>query len=145
MTNRTPWGFANNHRRAYSIWCGMVARCTNENHDGFANYGGRGIQVCERWRSFIFFIEDMGDPQDSDTLDRIDSNGDYEPSNCRWATRRQQSLNTRRSRVLHFRGRSQTAHEWAEELGIKPKTLRKRLYDGWSVDRALTEPLRKAA
>lgn len=145
MTQRTPWGFAKDKTRMYHVWNGMKARCLNPNHEAYENYGGRGIKICDRWLSFKNFYEDMGDPGSTYSLERNDTNGDYEPGNVSWATRREQSLNTRRSVILTYRGETMTAQEWAEKLGIAPKTFRKRLYDGWSVERAIETPLRKSA
>ena len=81
----------------YAIWHGMRQRCLNPNHASWKNYGGRGIQVCERWRrSFADFVADMGPrPSPTHSIDRIDVNGNYEPGNCRWATPFQQSQNKR--------------------------------------------------
>lgn len=81
----------------YSTWKAMLTRCTNPNHMCFANYGGRGITVCERWRTFANFYADMGPrPSVGHSIDRIDSDGNYEPGNCRWATRLEQNRNKRR-------------------------------------------------
>lgn len=79
----------------YSSWHAMRQRCENENIGQFADYGGRGIKVCERWSDFRLFLEDMGERPEGMTLDRVDPNGNYEPSNCAWATRKQQSANQR--------------------------------------------------
>lgn len=80
----------------YSAWCAMRARCLNANHKDYPNYGGRGITICERWQSFAAFAADMGDRPAGLTLDRIECDGNYEPSNCRWATRSEQCRNQRR-------------------------------------------------
>jgi hypothetical protein len=79
----------------YSSWSAMLQRCENANHKQYADYGGRGINVCERWRKFENFLADMGNRPDGRSLDRISNNGNYEPSNCRWATYSEQTKNRR--------------------------------------------------
>jgi hypothetical protein len=118
----------------------MRQRCSNPRSDSYANYGGRGIVVCDRWlESFENFLSDMGSRPDDTTLDRIDSNGNYEPGNCRWATRSVQSTNRRNTPRIEFRGRALGLKEWARELGFHHSTLRERI-EKWGVDRALSSP-----
>jgi hypothetical protein len=116
----------------------MIQRCTNPNNPRYARYGGRGIAVCERWRSFESFLQDMGPRPEGKTLDRVNVDGDYEPGNCRWATPAEQNRNMKRNRVLEWNGRSLCVCDWAKQLGISPITLRSRLRLGWTVEQALT-------
>lgn len=125
--------------RVHSIWMGMHDRCRNDRQ---GTYGSRGIRVCDRWSKFECFFEDMGHPPSQDhSIDRLDVRGDYEPGNCRWATRVEQARNTTRNTVLEHDGRSQTIAAWSEDLGIKPTTICRRRASGWSVRRTLTEPV----
>ncbi len=124
----------------YSSWCNMLSRCRNENTPKYHNYGGRGIKVCERWEKFENFIEDMGNRPRGTTIERINNNGNYEPSNCRWATRKEQDNNRRDNHLLEFGGKTQTLSQWAEEIGMKPTTLSARINDySWPIEKALTE------
>lgn len=109
--------------RTYSIWANMRTRCTNTKYKQFKDYGGRGISVCERWLTFENFLEDMGEAPEDKTLDRIDNNGHYEPSNCRWATTAEQMTN--RANTVMFEGKPLPT--WAEELGMNYYTLYSRL------------------
>lgn len=97
----------------------MVSRCTKKRDPNFPSYGGRGIEVCRRWRrSFDAFVQDMGIRPINKTLDRENNDGNYEPGNCRWATAVEQGKNRRTNRVISFRGRSQQLSEWAAELCV---------------------------
>lgn len=112
----------------YYTWGTMIARCTNPKNYKYPMYGGRGITVCESWlESFANFSVDMGDKPAGKTLDRIDVNGNYEPSNCRWASPKEQANNTRRNRVLTLNGESLTLTQWSERLGVSPSTLHQRI------------------
>ena len=123
----------------HTRWLSMLSRVTNPNQQRtWANYGGRGITVCDRWRKFENFAEDMGPTfVPGLELDRIDNDGGYEPGNCRWATLKEQARNRRNNRRVEVDGLTLTAQEWGERLGINPDNIRRRLRDGWSVERAL--------
>lgn len=124
------------------VWNSMRARCGFCHHPKYPRYGGRGIKVCERWQnSFLAFLEDMGNCPKGLTLDRINNNGDYEPSNCRWTTRLSQQNNRACNVLLTFNGKTQTLSIWAREVGIKAKTLDARIKRGWETERALTTPV----
>lgn len=128
------------HRGAsptYRTWSGMIQRCKNPNEPAFNRYGGRGITVCDDWLNFEGFLADMGERPKGKSLDRIDNNGGYCPENCRWATRKEQSNNTRTNRRITYKGKTKTLAEWSRCTGIKPSTLRTRLWRGWSIRRAL--------
>lgn len=112
----------------------------------FKDYGSRGISVCERWReSFARFCEDMGPRPKGTSIDRIDNNGNYEPANCRWATAKEQQRNRRSNVHITFNGRTQVMSAWAEEMGMNQLVLQGRIRKGWSIERALTAPLRKTS
>lgn len=129
-------------RPEWHIWSSLRRRCFDLSHP---HYGGRGIQVCERWaNSFEAFLEDMGPrPTARHSIDRIDNNGNYEPSNCRWATATQQCRNTRVNRLLPFNGEMLCLADVAERVGISSGTLAHRLGDGWSIEDALNTPVRR--
>lgn len=126
----------------YRTWINMRIRCYDRSCDMYHNYGGRGITVCDRWReSFANFLEDMGrKPGRLYEIDRINNDGNYEPGNCRWATRKQNIRNTRVNRMLTLNGVTKCAAEWAEELGLSYQMIMKRLERGHSDASALTLP-----
>lgn len=126
--------------RTYRIWRALKNRCENPKNPAYKYYGGRGIAVCERWKFFPNFLADMGEPEDGLSIDRIDSNGPYEPANCRWATATEQSRNTRWNRNITFQDRTLCVSEWAGIFGVTSQIIFSRLKRGWPVDRALTEP-----
>lgn len=122
----------------YKAWKQMIQRCTNPREKRYARYGGRGIRVCERWRIFENFFSDLGPrPSSRHSIDRKNNDGDYEPCNCRWASRVQQMRNFSRNRLIRFRGVTRCLQEWADDLQITPSTLSVRISQR-GVEAALT-------
>lgn len=120
----------------------MQQRCDNPNNLKYADYGGRGIGVCDRWRDFENFLADMGERPPGTSLDRIDNDRGYAPGNCRWATRRDQMANQRRSFRVSYGGEEMCLYHLGEKLGIGPMTLKGRIQRGWGEDRWADPPLR---
>jgi len=130
-------------RPGYYTWAQMINRCQVKTNPHFYRYGARGITVCQRWRIYKNFIADMGVKPPGCTMDRIDNSGNYEPSNCRWATSSEQARNRTSNIVIKHNGEQKILIEWAEHIGIPYSTLHSRIFAyGWSIQRALTEPLR---
>lgn len=127
----------------YTSWVKMKERCRDPRNNRHANYGAKGIVVCERWLVFANFLADMGPkPSPRYSIDRFpNKDGNYQPGNCRWATPKQQSNNTRRNRPIDFKGRVLNLGEWSKILGIKRTTIAMRLNRGWTVEAALTTPI----
>lgn len=114
--------------QAYRVWANMLSRCYNPRTVGWKNYGGRGIRVCSRWRSFVAFWSDMGDTYHPGlTIERKNNDGNYTPDNCRWATRKEQAYNRRSNRRIDTPWGRMTITEAAQRLGITPMTLHSRL------------------
>jgi hypothetical protein len=129
----------------YWRWRAMLDRTTRPSSRAYPNYGGRGITVCDRWRDFANFHADMGSSfAPGLEIDRIDNDGNYEPGNCRWATRIEQQRNRRNNHRVTWAGRTMTVQDWGEHLGITPNTLLYRLRRGWDIDRAMTKDARPA-
>ena len=119
---------------------GIIQRCLNPNNDRFKDYGGRGITICDEWLKFDNFeLWSLSHGYDESlTIDRIDNEGNYEPSNCKFSTKKEQSRNTRRNRVYEINGVSKTLVEIAEELNMNYSSLRKRLVRGWTIEKAMS-------
>lgn len=140
----TTHGEGTNRTVEYDTWAHMIRRCHTPTTAFFENYGGRGITVCDRWRySYENFLADMGRrPSAKHSLDRIDNDGNYEPSNCRWTTSTVQLNNTRRNHVVEFQGKTQTLTQWERELDLPRNMLQSRLKSGWPIEQAFTLPLK---
>ncbi len=128
----------------YAAWDSMLRRCYNAKYREFDYYGGRGISVCDEWRnSFAAFLRDMGERPDGMSLDRIDTNGNYEPSNCRWATPKEQTRNRRNNVYITHNGESMILNDWATKLNVSSAALRSRLRYGWSISETLETPIHR--
>jgi hypothetical protein len=126
----------------HSSWHNMRSRCNNPKASGYQNYGGKGIQVCDRWNTFEDFLVDMGErPGPEYSIERIDLNKNYCPSNCKWATRTEQNRNRSMCIYLTINNKCQTIKEWALEMGIKRQTIERRLKLGWSQYDAVMQPV----
>lgn len=143
---------ANNLRHGYArkgkltaewqAWNHMLQRCYNPNDGFYADYGGRGIGVCDRWRhSFDNFIADMGDkPDQAHSLDRINGNADYSPENCRWTDRKTQAQNRRTVVWIEHNGERHCIAEWSRRTGVNRRTIAYRLRNGWHGDKLFAQP-----
>ena len=137
----------------YTTWNSLKRRCSNLHEKAYKNYGGRGIKVCDRWlrgtkelSAFECFLQDMGPrPSPELSIDRINNDGNYEPSNCRWATVMEQANNRRaprrEGRQIVFKGESRNISEWERLLGLPAGLVCKRVYKGWTDEEALSTPL----
>lgn len=132
--------------RLYNIWGNMNYRCNCKNATQYQRYGGRGIKVCDEWQDFQNFYEwaMKNGYTDELSIDRIDVNGNYEPSNCRWVTWKEQANNRRNTRYLTYNGETKCVKDWEIETGINSVIIKNRIDRlGWSVERALTEKVRE--
>jgi hypothetical protein len=130
----------------YRMFRSLLQRCLNPNHPSYPHYGGRGITVCERWRSaggFERFLADMGDRPEGTSIDRVDNERGYEPANCRWATGAQQRRNTRCTVLITIDGVTQCMKDWCDASGVDTATAHGRIRNGWDPARAVTEPADK--
>lgn len=128
----------------YKVWTAMKQRCLNPKSPVWKYYGGRGITVCERWKTFENFASDMGARPAGGTLDRIDNNSGYFPENCRWATRTEQANNIRTNRILTVDGVSKTTRQWESDLGMRRGAIASRVCTlGWTPEEAILTPLKR--
>lgn len=124
--------------KIFRVWSTMISRCENPNNASYTAYGARGIAVCERWHKYENFIEDMGYPDPGMSIDRINPHGNYEPSNCRWATVKEQQNNRTDNRRVCLDGETKTISEWIKHRGLNQSTIYVRLSKGWPIEKALS-------
>ena len=130
----------------YAVWCGMKARCNNQNNTYYSRYGGRGISVCDEWQNnynaFRDWMLDNGysDSGHDKTIDRINNDLGYSPDNCRVVDAKSQANNRSSCRLFTYKGKTQNITQWADEFGIEFKKLHYRLSHGWDIERALITP-----
>lgn len=127
----------------HNIWATMKARVLNPNHIGYERYGGRGITICDEWMVFENFLRDMGHRPPGMTLERINNDGPYSASNCKWATPTEQARNRTNNTFLEVDGVSRTIAEWGEVSGIRSSVICNRLFMGWNPKRCVTEPVNR--
>lgn len=130
------------YSRIYFIWQSMKDRCYNKHNKNYKNYGQRKIKVCNEWKKDFmnFYNWSINNGYKNDlTIDRIDVNGNYEPSNCRWATIKQQQNNKRNNHILHYKNEEHNITEWALLLGINRSNIYNRLRRGWTIEKALSK------
>jgi hypothetical protein len=125
----------------HRTWSQIVQRCCNPNNPAYPRYGGRGIKVCDRWRhSLEAFAADMGErPSPAHSVDRVDNDGPYSPSNCRWATRTDQARNRQSSHLIAAHGQTRTLQEWADLTGLNRSTIARRIARGLTGERAVAK------
>ncbi len=142
---RTLDGLSVKHPALFAVWKAMHARCYNPKNKKFNSYGARGIRVCERWNrsnphGLENFLSDLGPRPPKHTIERIDNNGNYEPLNCRWATRKEQCNNTRTNHRIEINGVSKTISQWAREASVSRRAVGMRIKQGWPVRAAIFAP-----
>lgn len=132
--------------RIYNIYRSMIKRTQKPENKDYKNYGGRGVKICDEWNNDYrkFYDWAMSNGYNDDlSIDRIDVNGDYEPSNCRWVDTKIQANNTRTNRHIKYRGETLTISEWANKIGMKYGTLRERIRRGWSISKAIRTKIKR--
>lgn len=128
--------------RLFRIWKGMIARTRYDSQEGYSRYGGRGIRVCNEWRDNFHSFRDWSEANgyaDGLTIDRLDNDGNYEPSNCMWSTRKEQNNNQRSNIRITYDGNTYNASQWADIMGINRSCIYKRISRGYPVERILQE------
>lgn len=145
LSKETHTKYKNFNLRLYKIHHGMVNRCSNPLNQAYVYYGGRGISVIDEWLDFDSFYNwaVRNGYSDNLTIDRIDTNGNYSPTNCKWSTKAEQNRNKRDTRNITYRAITKCVTDWAKELNISPTALTYRLNKGWGVERTLTTPSKR--
>ena len=137
------YGHGQTDTRLYHIWCTMKARCNRPTAQKYARYGGRGIKLCEEWQAFENFYKwsmENGYAEDL-SIDRIDNDGNYEPSNCRWVDNKTQSNNTSTNRRFVFMGKEYTMAQISDMTNVPYRLISRRISRGWSIEDAINVPL----
>lgn len=128
------------HAPTFNSWRGMHHRCRYKSDKRYRDYGGKGITICKRWFKFENFLKDMGERPKGKTLDRINNKGNYNKSNCRWATSLEQRLNRKDVVLITYKGKTQSLKQWSNELNIPYMRLYSRYRAGWSKLEILSTP-----
>lgn len=140
--SKKKYKYTDSYSKEYAAWYSMLDRCYNKACQAWSNYGGRGIIVCDRWlgiEGFNNFCNDMGvKPSPEHSIDRINSNGNYEPNNCRWATDKEQARNRRTNKLISIGEETKSMAEWCEIYDIQYSLVKDRISDGWDPLKALT-------
>lgn len=134
------------YHRLHRIWDKMKYRCYNPKCPRYSDYGGRGIIICDTWKNNFKAFYDwavLNGYKENLTIDRINVNGNYEPSNCRWVSQKVQSRNTRKNHYITYKGQTYCLSDWANKYNILPDTLWMRIKRGWTIEKALTKPIQK--
>jgi len=144
MGNKNNFIHGYTRTRLYNTWLNMKQRCLNKNNPHYKYYGGKGVKLCTEWKNDFICFKNWAlsnGYEEALTIDRIEVNGNYEPSNCRWITNKKQQNNKTNNRYITYEEETRTLGEWAEQLGFEYKTLQKRIDMGWGTEVAFKLPL----
>lgn len=145
FTHGLSRGANGKHSPLYKIWIQMRQRCYNPKNKSYKDYGGRGITICEEWDNYEAFHNwaIANGYKRGLTIERINNNDSYSPSNCKWVPQSMQLKNIRNNRYITFNGITKTLADWGRITGINPRTISSRIDNGWPIEKALTEPVRR--